>query len=179
MKQKQPSYSNILFSRYIYIKSLEAIPIIFSTVCWHSYCNRLKTRLRFCINRKTGKKLAHWRAHTHAHTCVHAHSHTSYMHSHTKETNVKKSKAIFPQRSICSILLEQQVATAGACQPVLAPWALRAAGCAARLSAGLASVPSSHGQRGTHWPGNTPALWTRVLVTSLLPTENDCHADRQ
>lgn len=168
LKQKQPPYSNILFSRYIYIyKKLRSDPHHFSTVCWHSYCNRLKTQLRFCINWKTGKELTHPRTHTHAHTCARAHSHASYMHSHTKETKERKTEKqthVFPQRSICSILLEQQVATAGACLPVLAPCALRAAGCAAGLSAGLGPSHQCCPQ-----PGDVPAPWTRVLVIFLLP----------
>lgn len=95
------------------------------------------------------------------------------MHSHTKETKEKKkkNKAIFPQRSICSILLEQQVATAGACLPVLAPLALRAAGCVARLSAGLTPLPGARGQRGTYRQGTHQLCRTKVLVTSLLPGE--------
>lgn len=169
MKQKSP-YSNILFSRYIYIyKKLRSDPHHFSTVCWHSYCNRLKTHLRFCINWKTGKELTHLRAHTHTHTPVRAHSHASYMHSHTKET--KKKKIRFSPKKYM-----QHPGAAGsysrslpACPSSVWP-ALRDVQLG--FLWGLAPLTGAHPQSG-----DTPAPWTRVWVTSLLPSENDHHAD--
>lgn len=170
MKQKPP-YSNILFSRYIYIyKKLRSDPHHFSTVCWHSYCNRLKTHLRFCINWKTGKELTHLRAHTHTHTLVHAHTPTlatctvTQKKQRENKKKFKKKLHFFPQRSTCSIL-EQQVATAGARLPVLAPCALRVAGHAAGLSAGLGpsrmhpSAAQGHTSPVDKGLGHFPAAW--------------------
>lgn len=57
------------------------------------------------------------------------------MHSHTKET--KEKKITFSPKKYMQHPSGAAVATAGACLPVLAPCALRAAGCAAGLSAGL------------------------------------------